>query len=159
MRATKKSKKRWRAVRDRIGRNSSGFTMAELIVSFALTGIFMVSAAVVITGSVRMVRRVESASEAATVCNLILDEISGEITAGETECCWEVGESAYMGYVIEKLEFSCPQPAQHPDVIRIDLTVKHGRTGFTYSGYCYVKECNSSAVQLLVFKQHENKKL
>lgn len=58
-----------------------GLTLAELIVTFALTSILMVSAAFVFTGSLRMHYRMKSASTAMIVSDLLLDRISGEIAS------------------------------------------------------------------------------
>lgn len=70
-----------------------GFTLAELIVTFALTSILMVSAAFVFTGSMRMHYRMKSASTAVMVSDLLLDRISGEIASAAVSekdgyCFW-----------------------------------------------------------------------
>lgn len=192
-----------------IGSNA-GLTLVELIVTFALIGIFMVSATFVLSNSLRMFQRMESTSKAVTVSDLILDKISGEIAAADVdregknegyyfcmgedadisgsggspwiafenrskspvsiyedegklvikyygiteadkvgtgvkpvqEIDWKFDENVYMGYRIENLSFSRPQPSDHPNVVRIDLSLKHQTTGFTYSTYRYAENYN-----------------
>lgn len=179
-----------------------GMTMVELIVTFALLGIFMVAATFMLTATLRLFTRSQSTSNAITVSDLILDKISGEIAAADipqkdtdgyyfwlergtdatskskwialcnrsgspisiyadegrlylkyyqmiktdkkevNEINWHYDKRVYMGYQIESLLFSQPDPLTHPEVILIDLTLKHTRTGFTYSTCRYAKNYN-----------------
>lgn len=73
-------KKYLKAVRD-----SSGLTLVELIVTFALIGMFMTAATFVLSNSLRMFQRMESTSKAVTVSDLLLDKISGEIAAADVD--------------------------------------------------------------------------
>lgn len=66
-------------------RENAGMTLVELIVVFALVGIFMVAATFMLTASLRMFERMQATSQAVTVSDLILDKISGEIAAAENE--------------------------------------------------------------------------
>lgn len=197
--------------RKKIGNISknAGLTLVELIVTFALIGIFMVSATFVLSNSLRLFQRMESTSKAVTVSDLILDKISGEIIAADVdrkgkeegyyfwmgdgadypgsgsswivfgnrskspisiyeengklvikyygitkvdaadtkvkavqEIDWKFDDNVYMGYRIQNLTFSRPQPEKHPNVVRIDLSLVHERTGFTYSTYRYAENYN-----------------
>lgn len=59
--------------------------------------------------------------------------------AGLKEENWHYDRQVYLGYQIESLTFSRDDPDRHPDVVRIDLTLKHGRSGFTCHTFRYVK--------------------
>ena len=47
------------------------------------------------------------------------------------------------GYEIEHLSFTRDDPEEHPDVVRIDLTLKHRQSGYTYSTFRYVESSGS----------------
>lgn len=191
-------------------KGNAGITLVELIVTFALIGLFMTAASFVLSNSLRMFQRMESTSKAVTVSDLILDKISGEIAAADVERAdkeqgyyfwlgggaddpesngsqwvafcnrskspisiyqsdgrliikyyaisdgnsggnvvkpveeidWKFDDNVYMGFKIESLTFSRPQPVKRPNVICIDLKLKHERTGFTYSAYRYASNYN-----------------
>ena len=58
-----------------------GTTLVELIVTFALIGIFMTAAAFMLSSTLRMFTRMQSTSRAILVSDNILDKVSGEIAA------------------------------------------------------------------------------
>ena len=58
-----------------------GTTLVELIVTFALIGIFMTAAAMVLTSSLSAFTRMTALGRAETVSDLLLDKIVGEISA------------------------------------------------------------------------------
>lgn len=169
----------------------SGVTLTELIITFALMGIFMTAASFMITSSLQMFTRTRNTANAVMVSNLLLDKITGEISAAilpadgksgyyfwledSTESEWVVFESrsgspvamyvshgrlfvkdyddlsetdwhfddmVYMGYQITRLTFSQPEPADHANVIQIDLELSHERTGFVYRTRQYAKNYN-----------------
>lgn len=65
--------------RRRLGK--SGTTLVELVVTFALIGLFMTAAAAMVTSYLRIFTRIQDTSRAVTVSDTLLDKISGEITA------------------------------------------------------------------------------
>lgn len=60
-----------------------GTTLVELIVTFALIGMFMASATVMLSSTLRMFARMQATSKAITVSDTLLDKIVGEITAAD----------------------------------------------------------------------------
>lgn len=184
----------WKFRRMMIGRkwkDCSGMTLTELIVTFALMGIFMAAATFMITSSLRMFTRTKHTANAVIVSNLLLDKITGEISSAVlpaegkngyyfwledsgksgwvafesrtrnptamyvsdgklflrdyndlTETDWHFDDKVYMGYRIAKLSFSQPEPVGHANVIKVDLELRHDRTGFTYHAKQYAKNYN-----------------
>lgn len=61
--------------------NKKGFTLVELIVTFAMIGIFITSATVLIGSAIRIHSRVTNLTKAQTVADTIMETIIGE-TAG-----------------------------------------------------------------------------
>lgn len=62
-------------------RGQDGVTLVELIVTFAMIGLFMTAAAFMITSSLRLFTRMQATSRAITVSDMILDKVAGEISA------------------------------------------------------------------------------
>lgn len=60
---------------------TAGTTLVELITTFALIGIFMAAASLMLASSLRMFTRMQATANAVTVSDLLLDKIAGEITA------------------------------------------------------------------------------
>lgn len=76
-------------------RNKNGATLVELLVTFALIGIFMAAVTAMLMSSLRLFGRMQDTSSAVTVSDLILDKITGEITAADIP---EKGSTASSGY-------------------------------------------------------------
>lgn len=66
-------------------KNNKGYTLIELIVTFVLIGIFMLSATAVTSAFMRVHLRVTSASKGQTVADTILEKINGEISQAQKE--------------------------------------------------------------------------
>lgn len=64
-------------------KHKNGTTLIELIVTFALLGLFMTAATTMLTSSLQMFSRMQATSSAITVSDLILDKIAGEIVAAD----------------------------------------------------------------------------
>lgn len=64
-------------------KHKNGTTLVELIVTFALLGLFMTAATTMLTSSLQMFSRMQATSSAITVSDLILDKIAGEIVAAD----------------------------------------------------------------------------
>lgn len=62
-------------------RSSEGTTLVELIVTLALTGLFLMAAVAFMVSSLRLVWRMETASRAEAVSDLLLQKIAAEITS------------------------------------------------------------------------------
>lgn len=200
--------------------DKSGTTLVELIVTFALIGLFMTAATGMLTSSLQMFGRMQATSSAITVSDLILDKVSGEIVAADIpkktegsnsgyyfwlepevatqevksrwvvfrnrskspiaifaaptteggevdiagmgkgqlfiryyavskeeqkaveEIDWHFDSNVYMDYTIERLNFSRENAGEHPNVVRIDLTLRNKKTGFEYSSYRYAENYN-----------------
>lgn len=208
--------------------HKSGTTLVELIVTFALIGLFMAAATAMLTSSLQMFSRMQDTSSAITVSDLILDKIAGEIVAADIpkkeegnnngyyfwlepeittnneeshwvvfrnrskspiaifaapttkegkartsemgkgqlfiryyavteegglvdqrenqkaikEIDWHFDNKVYMNYTIENLYFSRDNVQEHPNVVKINLTLKNERTGFIYSSYRYAENYN-----------------
>ena len=66
------------------------------------------------------------------------------------EMNWHYDSQVYMGYEITKLTFSREDSEysnwsaqeKHPNVVRVDLSLKHSRTGFEYSTFRYAEAYN-----------------
>lgn len=58
-----------------------GVTLVELIVTFALIGLFMTAATSMLTSTLKLFTRMQATSRAITVSDMLLDKIAGEITA------------------------------------------------------------------------------
>lgn len=209
-------------------KRKNGTTLVELIVTFALLGLFMTAATTMLTSSLQMFSRMQATSSAITVSDLILDKIAGEIvaadipekeegnhngyyfwlepeiaaqnqkshwvvfrnrskspiaifaapttTAGEAdtdrmgegqlfiryyavseegqkeeprvnqkaveEIDWHFDQKVYMNYTIQDLWFSRDDAENHPNVVKINLILKHKQTGFEYSSYRYAENYN-----------------
>lgn len=74
---------RMRRTTNGVMRNENGTTLVELLVTFALIGIFMAAATAMLTSSLRLFERMQTTSSAITVSDLILDKVAGEITAAD----------------------------------------------------------------------------
>ena len=61
--------------------NKKGFTLIELIVTFVLIGIFMVSATAVMSSFMHVFARVKSISSAQNVADVLLTKAAGVIGA------------------------------------------------------------------------------
>ena len=57
----------WRQRWSKVWKEKSGITLVELIVAFALIGLFMTAASFVLTSSLRLFTRMQSVSSAVTV--------------------------------------------------------------------------------------------
>ncbi|MDO4327892.1 MAG: hypothetical protein Q4C66_00960 [Lachnospiraceae bacterium] len=64
-----------------LGQN--GYTMVEAIVSFALTGMFLTAAGIILSQSLRLHYRMKSTIDAVTVSDILLDKITGEIAGAK----------------------------------------------------------------------------
>ncbi len=64
-------------------RNNKGITLAEMIVTFALIGIFMASAAAVISSAILMHSEITGVMYAQNVGEMILDKVAGELAAAK----------------------------------------------------------------------------
>lgn len=62
-------------------KNKKGMTLVELIVGFALAGIFMASAAVVLSSSMRVFVRANNMAHAQTVADMLLETITSELSS------------------------------------------------------------------------------
>lgn len=70
--------KRWfRRQRD----NTAGVTLVELVVTFALLGIFMTAVSLMMSSSLRLFTRMQATARAVTVSDVLLDKVAGEIAA------------------------------------------------------------------------------
>lgn len=63
--------------------DNKGITLAELIVTFALMGIFLAAAAAVISSSVMMHGELTGTMYATTVSETLLDKVTGELAAAQ----------------------------------------------------------------------------
>lgn len=199
-------------------RDRRGVTLVELIVTFALIGLFMTAATSMLTSTLKLFTRMQATSRAITVSDMLLDKIAGEITAaivppenstngyyfwlqpksvakdeeprwvvfrnrskspiaifaaeaqedgkanietmgqGELfiryysvsehegravhELDWHFDSRVYMGYSIDKLWFEQEYGDEHPNVVKIHLTLRNPRTGFVYSTFRYAENYN-----------------
>lgn len=139
---------------------ANGMTLVELIVALALTGMFAACAVMMLSSSLRLHTRIQAISDAVIVSHLLLDRIAEEISAADIPAKGEDStaipefldagqwtdryceERYYLGYYIENLSFSRDEPDMHPEVIRIDLTLKNSKTGFQYTAFQYTKNYN-----------------
>lgn len=62
-------------------KNKKGMTLVELIVGFALVGIFMASAVVVLSSSMRVFVRANNLAHAQTVADMLLETITSELSS------------------------------------------------------------------------------
>lgn len=75
-------------------RNKKGYTLIELIVTFVLIGIFMVSATAVMSSFMHVFARVKSISTAQNVADILLTKATGELADGQGGIFVPLGESA-----------------------------------------------------------------
>lgn len=61
-------------------RNKKGFTLVEMIVSFALIAIFMTASVGVASGAARVYTRINNVSRAQTVADMLGETIAGELS-------------------------------------------------------------------------------
>ncbi|MBQ8596935.1 MAG: hypothetical protein IJ409_04015 [Lachnospiraceae bacterium] len=65
------------------GKDNRGTTLAEMIVTFALIGIFLVSAAGIISSAVILHSRLSSSMYAQSVGETLIDKLTGELAAAQ----------------------------------------------------------------------------
>lgn len=70
-------------IREKYKKRIKGYTLVEAMVSFALTGIFLVSAAAILSQSIRLHYRMKSTADAVVVSDILLDKITGEIAGAK----------------------------------------------------------------------------
>lgn len=63
----------------RLLRSRAGVTLVEMIVTFALLGLFLAAAAGMLTAAMRLFHRAESDAAAQNVSDIVLDRIEGEL--------------------------------------------------------------------------------
>lgn len=90
----------WRQRWSKVWKEKSGITLVELIVAFALIGLFMTAASFVLTSSLRLFTRMQSVSSAVTVSDILLDKIAGEISAAKQPHMQGDVASDHGGYYI-----------------------------------------------------------
>lgn len=189
-----------------------GYTLVEVIVSFALTGMFLAAASVMIAQSIRLHDRMKSTIDAVTVSDILLDKVAGEITGAENSgyagskvilaaegrngcpsitltnredrtveitrteeegnpylllwyyptrenpeaAPWTYDKKLYQGFVIEALDFERLERENGipSNVIRISLTIRNEKSGFTYSSSraapCYQFETEEDWERIVV---------
>lgn len=66
-------------------RNDRGTTLAEMIVTFALIGIFMASAAAVISSAILMHGEISAVMHAESVGEMLLDKMTGELASAQNK--------------------------------------------------------------------------
>ncbi len=91
MRRKKKAKKR-----PSLRGNRRGVTLVEMIVSFALIGIFMVSAAQVISATMRIYTTTRDLDQAIQVQDTLLDKIAGELESAQAGNGKEEGDTVTL---------------------------------------------------------------
>lgn len=62
-------------------KNKKGMTLVELIVGFALAGMFMASAVIVLSSSMRVFVRANNMAHAQTVADMLLETITSELSS------------------------------------------------------------------------------
>lgn len=62
-------------------KNNKGMTLVELIVGFALTGIFMAAAVIVLSSSMRVFVRANNVAHAQTVTDMLFETMTSELSA------------------------------------------------------------------------------
>jgi hypothetical protein len=73
-------------VKKRKARSScAGATLVEMIVTFALTGIFMVAAAAMAGSAMQVFGRIKETGYAQSVCDMILDRTEAELSTASTQ--------------------------------------------------------------------------
>jgi hypothetical protein len=187
-------------------RGRGGYTLTEMVVTFALLAIFSVALLYVITASSNIYSSASGHAYAQTVSETILEKVSGEISdaqpgaqnqygvtvldgsgqiaggAGEgIAFCgrtgsqvyivtadgqvlihyrpvednsrhlkavdWTFDDAVYHGFRVESLTFSIVQKdGANTNVIRMQLTLKNEKTGFTYEAERYAQCYNFSDI-------------
>ncbi|WP_337405958.1 prepilin-type N-terminal cleavage/methylation domain-containing protein [Suilimivivens sp.] len=65
--------------------DNAGITLAELVVTFALMGIFLAAAAAVISSSIMVHAQLSGTMYASTVSETLLDKVTGELAGARAE--------------------------------------------------------------------------
>lgn len=71
----------WKRWIQSMKKKTAGTTLVELIVTFALIGIFMTAASFMLSSTLNLFARMQATYSAVTVSDLLLDKIAGEIAA------------------------------------------------------------------------------
>lgn len=138
-------------------KNNKGTTLTEMIVTFALTGIFLVAAAGILSSAVLIHGQLTATMNAQNVGEMLLDKITGEMSSKKGEVLvqdgllvihyvepategltgnqtnqrvWKLDEKAYMGFRISDLQMVS---LNDEDVIEVTLKIKNLKTGFEYT--------------------------
>lgn len=182
----------------KVVKNKNGFTLVELVVTFALLALFCVAVLYLAASSMGIFRSATEHAYAQTVSQTLLDKMAGEVsgaqpganrqngvtvsagpfTAADDSCIslcgrtgsriyitadrdgyllihyrpvtdndrnlkavdWKFDSAVYNGYVIDSLGFSIVRSGgANTNVIRISLTLRNTRTGYTYSSERYAQ--------------------
>lgn len=137
----------------------SGMTLVEVVTALALMVMVAAAASAVLGFGLRAGLHMQAGACAEVVCGQVLDaaakklgqeasdtaEFYKALASGaevEADCTWLEtiydGE-LYRGFSIEKLTFCLENPEKHPDVVRIDLTLRDERTGNMVMASDYVR--------------------
>lgn len=84
----------------KLKKNNAGVTLAELIATFALTGIFLVSTTAIISSSVLIHSQLTGTMYAQSVGETLLDKITGELVAAKPVS----GDAMIVGNVLKEGE-------------------------------------------------------
>ncbi len=84
--------------KENLSKDNRGLTLTEMIVTFALVGIFMAAAVSVISSAVITHSELTASMYAQSVGEMLLDKISGELAAAKAEDgCILIGDTANLG--------------------------------------------------------------
>lgn len=154
-------------------RNNKGTTLTEMIVTFALTGIFLAAAAGILSSAVLLHSRLTSAMYAQSVGGMLLDKVTGVVASSNGEILvkdgllvihyeksangqmpeqgtasgsgtdWSMDEKAYMGFRISSLEIV---PLNDQGVQEVTLKIKNLKTGMEYT----LSRCTKNYLQRVI---------
>lgn len=132
-------------------KDNHGFTLVEMVVTLTLIGILTPLIFSVLDAGIRISQRMMDANRAAVIAEIILDRVSDRISQNEElEVCLDTKDAAalceglfadefYMGYEVEELHAEIEKPDQHPEVLRLDLTLKHRRSKAVHRAFRYME--------------------
>lgn len=103
-----------------------GYTLVEMIVVFALIGLIMTLAAMLLTMSFRISSKIKALSAGQVVAEMFLDEIQDEISKDRDT--WITAESFPVceGFSVEDIVFSTLENKDGLNIIKVELKLKNG---------------------------------
>ncbi len=131
-----------------VRKDKSGMTLTEVIVSMTLITMMMTMLSTILMTGIRCHQRILTSSEMSVVSEILLFQVSNEakqygmsLDTGK----W-IGMTVHEDYRIEELQLS-QEFEEYPEIIRIDLTLLHKKSGALHRSFDYVGKDDAGTLE------------